>query len=321
MTRYDTSTIHRYLDGVFADVALTPEVQDLKEEIRGNLAARVSELEASGMDATAASRKAIKELGDVNDIVAQLGVDQDPDDRKGSGRTHVHGPRATIISAHARNKVRPRPGFVVRAALLSIAAAAGAAAYVFSLVGGDSGSRLAAGPAAIVVALPIGLLVADSLRQETTANHPLPTWRAAAYGLATALLLGGLGLVGFRAAGSPHEGWLVTAGVPLVVAAVVAFAYLGATQTNRKKAWARVAEDEFTTPAEARFNDDPAAQARFGIYSGVVWISALGTFIATSIQFGFKWSWLAFLVALLIEMAMVARVVFPNGGVGTTQEK
>ena len=40
-----TDNIHRYLDEAFADVPHTPETADLKEEIRGNLQARVAELE------------------------------------------------------------------------------------------------------------------------------------------------------------------------------------------------------------------------------------------------------------------------------------
>ena len=41
-----TDNIHRYLDEAFADIPRTPETADLKEEIRGNLQSRVSELEA-----------------------------------------------------------------------------------------------------------------------------------------------------------------------------------------------------------------------------------------------------------------------------------
>ena len=41
MNAIDNPNIHRYLDEAFAGIAMTPEIQDLKEEIRGNLAARV----------------------------------------------------------------------------------------------------------------------------------------------------------------------------------------------------------------------------------------------------------------------------------------
>jgi len=320
MTRYDTSTIHRYLDGVFANIPLTPDAQDLKEEIRGNLAARVAELEATGVDATAASRKAIKELGDIDEIIAQLGADeaeapQPGSGGGGSGRPGVASVRSSTTSAYLRNKVRPRPGFVARTVLLSLATVVGAVAYIIALVGGDSSWVLSAGAAACVVAIPIGLLVADSLVQETTSNHPLPAWRAVGYGVSTSAILGGLALLGLYAAASPRGAWLVMAGVPLVVVAIVAYSYLGATQTNRKKAWARVVEHDIVANAQPanRLEEDPVAAARFGIYSGILWITAIGAFIVLSIQIGFAWSWVAFFAALLIQMAMVASMVFPHG--------
>lgn len=320
MTRYDTSTVHRYLDGVFADVPLTLDVQDLKEEIRGNLTARVAELEASGMDAGAASRKAIKELGDVREIVAQLGVDQTragqtASSRAGSGRAATDDVHAETMAAYMRNKVRPRPGFVVRTVVLSLAAAFGVVIVVLAIAGiGDSDWLFAAGPAACALALPVGLLVGDGLRQETTSNHPLPAWRAAGYGLATALCIGGLALIGQYVAESSRD-WLVMTGVPLVVVGIVLYSYLGATQTNRKKAWVREETAEWVyRPAPTRFENDPAAAARFGLYSGVLWISAVAAFVALSITIGFAWSWVAFLAALLAQMVFVARMAFPVEG-------
>ena len=43
------SDIHRLLDEAFAGIEMTPEVQDLKEEMRANLVARIDELEAAGL--------------------------------------------------------------------------------------------------------------------------------------------------------------------------------------------------------------------------------------------------------------------------------
>jgi len=54
--------IHRLLDEAFAGATMTPELQDLKEELRGNLASRVSELQGKGMDASKAASTAVAEL-------------------------------------------------------------------------------------------------------------------------------------------------------------------------------------------------------------------------------------------------------------------
>ena len=51
--------IHRLLDEAFAGVEMTAEVQDLKEEMRGNLGVRVSELERQGAPGDQAARRAI----------------------------------------------------------------------------------------------------------------------------------------------------------------------------------------------------------------------------------------------------------------------
>ena len=42
------TTIHRLLDEAFAGIPLSPEVQDLKEEVRANLLARIGIQGASG---------------------------------------------------------------------------------------------------------------------------------------------------------------------------------------------------------------------------------------------------------------------------------
>ena len=64
-----STDIHRLLDEAFAGVELTPETQDLKEEIRDNLLFRVAELEASGIEPSDAARRAIAELGDIRALV------------------------------------------------------------------------------------------------------------------------------------------------------------------------------------------------------------------------------------------------------------
>lgn len=303
MTRYDTTSIHRYLDSVFADAPRTADAQDLKEEMRGNLAARVAELEEAGADPLAATRKAIKELGDVRDIIGPLGTD---------GAPVVEG-RESIVAAHERNKVRPRPGYVVRTVLFSVAIAVSVVAYILALSGGGNwGSAVVATLAVLGLALCSGALVADSLWQETTSNHPLPVWRALMFGGATAFGVAGIGFIG-ELIDDTSASWRFAAGISLVVASAVLYAYLGATTTNRRKAWMRAVEDTYTWQATPnRLDKDPAAAARFGIYTGVMWMLATGVYFLVSIQWGFAWSWVTFIFASMIQMIMVARSVFPS---------
>ena len=108
--------IHRLLDEAFDGIAMTPETRELKEEVRANLMARATELEAAGSSPAHAARTAIAELGPVEDLLGTAA------DVRTTNRDTV-----SAAELHARNKVRANPGFVVRTTLLSVGATASAA--------------------------------------------------------------------------------------------------------------------------------------------------------------------------------------------------
>nr|BFF20110.1 hypothetical protein GCM10025730_36310 [Promicromonospora thailandica] len=68
-------SVHRLLDDAFAGIAVTPDVQDLKEEIRANLLDRVAELTAAGVAPDDAAQRAVDELGDVRALVTDATAD------------------------------------------------------------------------------------------------------------------------------------------------------------------------------------------------------------------------------------------------------
>ena len=107
MSNADTSGIHRLLDDAFAGITTTPELQDLKEELRGSLTARAAELQENGMDAGESARRAITELGDIDALIASFGG---PDAVEGS---RLASPES-IAELVQRNRVKPKPAFVVR---------------------------------------------------------------------------------------------------------------------------------------------------------------------------------------------------------------
>lgn len=291
----DTS-IHRLLDEVFAGVTMTPEAQDLKEEVRGNLVARVAELQDGGMDAAKAASTAVRELGDVRELVAA--VDTGP-----------------ARSPHIANRVRPKPGFVLRAVVLSLVLAAGAiftALAAFGVVALPATTILLIG--LLAFALPVGLVTADALRQETTVHHRLPRGRALGYGAAALAL--GAGLV-FAAVWFVDRAqlWLLIGGILLALAAIIAFVWLGVTQTNRTKAWVlQQGGEDFDRQIEDRFSKDPAAAARFGIYTLVIWLLAITAFVILSMTVGFGWSWLALVGGFVVFMLVLARSLFGSSG-------
>src|SRR6478736_4975535 len=94
--------IHRLLDEAFAGIEMTPDAQDLKEEVRANLVARTAELEAAGKTSADAARQAVEELGDVRDLL------------DGSDGADAAVAKDSYTAMQLRHRVRPKPGFVVR---------------------------------------------------------------------------------------------------------------------------------------------------------------------------------------------------------------
>lgn len=286
--------IHRLLDEAFAGVTMTPEVQDLKEEVRANLLARVAELEAAGHAPDTAARRAIDELGDVHDL---LGDADDGARATSSGTAHTD---------YARHKVRPKPGFVVRAVVWSLMAVVGIA---LGVLGATGALPLPVGLEIALLGIAAGgiaLLVGDSLSQETTTNHPVPRSRAAGYSLASFLGAWGLGL-GALVALAALPTWTVVLAALGVIAGIILFAFLGATQTNRHKAWLRQVQRD--TPAN-RFETEPETAARFGIYTVVIWVVAFAVIVALGLTVGWWWSLLAFVGGFAAMLLLLARMMF-----------
>jgi hypothetical protein len=277
--------IHRLLDQAFAGLEMTPERQDLKEEVRANLVARTAELTAGGMPGGAAARQAIEELGDVYTIVEET-------ERVG-----------TPLWQH---RVRPRPDFVLRTVLLSAVGVVGLAVLALAATVGDVPLGVEAA-AVFGVAVAAGAITADALRQETTTNHPMPTRRAAAYGIGVLVVLTGLGC-GWLYLRDGGAGWLI-AGAVVLVAGAGLLGYVGATQTNRHKQWVmRMAEAH--EMVGNGFTEDPSAAARFGVYTVVTWLVAITAFVVLTLTVGWLWSWLAIVGGMVVMMLMIARMIF-----------
>jgi len=288
--------IHRLLDEAFAGVDMTPDAQDLKEEVRANLVARVAELEASGIAPATAAQTAITELGDVRDLL-------------GESTDAAASPSAASPwsqEAFARHRVRPKPAFVVRTVVYSVVLVAALGVAVLGALG------ILLLPLGVEIALlglastAVGLLVGDSLSQETTMNHPVPIGRASGFALASFAAAYGLGFGGLVAAGALPLWGIVLAGLG-VVASIVLFSFLAATQTNRKKAWVR--QSIAGTPPN-RFEEDPEAAARFGIYTAVIFIVTFAVIAVLVFTVGWLWGLLALVGGFAAMLLILARMLF-----------
>lgn len=311
----DSSDIHRLLDEAFAGVTMTPELQDLKEELRGNLAARSAELRAKGADGAVAARTAVAELGDIPELIASVS--------SADGAPVSAG--AAAAEAARLHRVRPKPGFVIFVTLLSILVTAATlfiVLFAVHAVGDLGGAGLVA---AVTFGLGVAALVDGGLRQETARHFRMPSDRAIGYGLAGGALAIGLGIGGLllgRLFWSP-QAFLLAPGVLvaptaifaiaaiLVLGGIIAFIALGVTQTNRTKPWALAQNRQYEI--EDGFSQNPAAAARFGLYTVVIWVLAIAAFVVLSIVVGFVWSWLALVAGFVIFFLVLARMLFPAG--------
>lgn len=303
------TTVHRLLDDAFAGVEPSPEVQDLKEEIRANLEARAAELQADGVSPDDAARRAFDELGDVRALVADAQADVAAQ-TGGAPRT----PLQEAFAVAQQQRVRPKPRFVLGVVLASVVLVALVALCLLAPLGVLALPGLAVAALLLTASSAAGFVVGSSLSQETTTNHPMPSRRAGGYYLATGLAVFGLLLAGFTLLGT-FEAWVYVVAAGFVVVGGVLFTMLGVTQTNRKKAWVRdVARAHATGHDFDRFEQDPAAAARFGVYTMVIWLAAFVVFVVLGLTVGWAWSWLTFVVALAVMMLVLARMLFRSQG-------
>jgi hypothetical protein len=299
-------SLHRRLDELFAGLAMTPDLQDLKEEIRGNLTARVQDLEAAGAEPTRAVESAIAELGDITELVdAAL---PSPRDSRGNARGQSVSERTQ--AALTLNRARPKPAFVVRTVAFSVLLAAILSVLVLGMADAIDVAVVPLILLGIVAAVLSGMVAADSLHQETSQHFPMSSRRALGFGGSAGAMALGLALVAVFLFETPIIP-LVIAGTVLLFGSVVGFSWLGVTQTNRTKPWVREMQRDHTFPD--RFSEDPAAAARFGVYTVVLWTLAITAFVVLSIVVGFAWSWIALLLGFAIFMLVLARMLFGAG--------
>ena len=322
--RPSTAELDARLDAAFGRLPDSDDLRDLKDELRASLAARVEELEASGSGPVAAVATAMAEVGDLDALAAEVegegaGVparSADAGGRDGSGEGDV-APVIRHAELARRHHVRPKPWFVVRTVVLALVAAAALALTVLLVLGMPAWPLAASVTIAIaLLAAPIGVIVGDGVHQETSAHYPMPAGRSAAYGASAFLGLGGLALaalyLGRVIEGDASQAGLLAVAVPMAVASIAWFSYLGATQTNRAKPWMRRLQQHYQSTD--RFSQDEAAAARFGIYTVVIWICAIVVFLVVGFTVSFAWSWLALVAGLIVFFLVLARMLFPGDG-------
>jgi len=153
---------------------------------------------------------------------------------------------------------------------------------------------------------PLALLTYIALTQESAFYKPMDKKRAMAYTICAFMLLFGIGAFGLAALsvkiGSIAQALAILA--PFALPSLAVAAYLAITEPDRTKHLAaKRLQEDFYNPLDF---SSSGAQAKFGLYSGALWIGAVALFVLLGMLFGFEYSWAVLPGAVIIEMLLLA---------------
>ncbi|MDR1788403.1 MAG: permease prefix domain 1-containing protein [Treponema sp.] len=285
-----------YVDSLFACYEETADLADFKEELTGNLSDKIAALVGKGLSEDAAFEKAAAELGDISALADAISLKRKQE---------------VISEAYMDIRQYLKPwrvaaylvcGVLLAAGILTAVMAYASAGYYHNENGaaGFFGVLFAFAPLALAGFTWLGLT------QETSMLYPLSKKRAVWYAAGALLLAAGAVLVPlvFFSTESPDRlpaslGVLISFALP----AVALIAFLALTEKDRRKPWARRAAEQ-----ELQVFSDPITAARFGMFSGAIWIGAAAVFIVAGFLAGFAYSWVAFLFAIAVQLFVQGRM-------------
>ena len=284
-----------YVDRLFADYEDTPEIEDFKEEITGNLKERIKELISKGLNEEKAFDKATAELGDITVIADAVGRKK---------RNEAIG--QMYMKAKVPITKKTAGGLTAASGLLLVAVGLALLAF-FSQTDGVFFCYISA----ILLSASCGLYTYYGLTQETAAHYAMIKERALAYGIVCFAAFSGAGLavVSFLFNGFEIS---IALGIKIafILPAICALIFLLVTETKRHKPWLKaMVEQEIEN--SIRFHQDmvdPVKAARFGVASGGLWVLAIAVFITLGIVFSWQYAWLVFPFTLAIQVFMTATI-------------
>ena len=286
-----------FVDSLFKGYEETAELADFKEELLGNLNAKIESLVKKGADADAAFARASAELGDVSALADELSLK-----KRKEVFEEVYMDIRNFMNA---KRVAGYVAFVVSALFGIITALI----VLFSGNWRDGGFDMTG---VFASAMPFLTAAAAGftwlgLTQETASAYPVSKKRAAWYAAGAGLLVFGILTVpivlfsdGLKGGGLEVIG-AISVLIPFVLPGIGILVFLGLTEKDRLKPWAKDFRDK-AVKREMEMWSDPAAAARFGMFSGAIWVFAAGVFILLGFLIGFKFSWLIFIFATAFQL-------------------
>ena len=317
----------KFINSLFEGYEETAALADFKEELLGNLNAKIESLIKSGMDAQAAFEKASAELGDISAFADELSLKK---------RKEV------FEEAYMDIKAYMTPGRVAAYVIFGAVALFGltiACITLFAIkeTGLNSHINFTAffgSMMPFLTAAAVGFTYLG-ITQETASLYPVSKKRGVWYSVAAGLIAFGLFTMPIVFFGSKIAGEIINGTskivipnldvissasvsgfndlirivpvisllIPFVLPGVGILVYLILSEKDRLKPWAKDFHKK-TMEREMAMWSDPATASRFGMFSGAIWIFAFGLFILLGFLVSFKFSWLAFIFATAFQLVV-----------------
>jgi hypothetical protein len=300
----------KHIDSLFSGYEETPALADFKEELRSNLDDRIANLIKKGATGQAAFAKAAAELGDVSALAEEISLKkkQEVFEDMYMGTRRFLNPKRTAL-------------YVLGGAVICFGLIVAAISWFTSGLEAE-----ALGGAVFFCAGGAALLIFMGVTQETATKYPM-SWKRAifyavsvgvfvfgvfvapmAYFAVTGTELGAAGLVAGEPWSSPENTGFISAigtTIPFILPSFALLVFLALTEKDRRKPWV-IEQAKKYTEREAEYFANPAQAARFGILSAAVWIAAIAGFVVLAMTVGIRFSWLAVVAALVVQMLMLA---------------
>jgi uncharacterized membrane protein YidH (DUF202 family) len=302
-----------FVESLFNDYEKTPALLEFMEELTGNLGDKVASSVKKGMSREAAFRKAQAELGDISALAAELSL---------KARQDVFAERYLGIRAYM---TAPRVAlYVLCGALLAFGLVSASIVYFTMDAQAYSASINDTERMTGVFGVLLAFMTASAagftflgLTQETADCRPMRKKRATLYAAAAGLIVFGCALsplTYFATGRGLMEAFAVL--IPFFLPGVGGLVFLVMTEKSRLKPWAAERTLEEIRRSRELFTDG-TAEARFGLYVGAVWVFAFGAFFALGFAIGFRHSWLSFVFAIAIQLAVQGTLVKKTGAGGS----
>ncbi|MDR2702693.1 MAG: permease prefix domain 1-containing protein [Spirochaetaceae bacterium] len=319
-----------FVKSLFKDYEESPALGDFMEEIQSNLEERTASLVKKGLSEDEAFAKASAELGDIGALAAEMSLKR---------RQEVY--QDAYLGIQRYMKPARVAGYVAFGAALVFGIICALIVYFSGMDRtGAFGTFLPFFTAAVAGFTFLGLT------QETAADYPMKKKRAAWYSLAAGFIAFGIVLfpvIYFSVTDHVLTGteylpkhfpffiaaeWklvpALAAEIPFLIPGIGLLVFLCLTEKNRLKPWALQYAASFSYNLEHQITDkanksaeqwqNPAYGEQFGLFSGAIWIFAVGLFIALGFAIGFKYSWLVFIFATAVQLFVQALMCKPNSG-------